>query len=116
MTPRMLVLLIGAGFLCSTAHARVAIFRDHPPVVVPAAPVADRPTGMIAGSLKAMPVEPIPVGSFGEFGQSAGAEIAPVAPSGYQLLELHGDVEAPDAKASALTPTVSVPALRLLAR
>lgn len=107
---RMLTVTLFAGcFLVAAAEARV-VDRARTPrsgvAVEPSAPVADRPTALIRASLEAHPVEPIPIGEFGPFGQSAGDDVAPVAPLAEPvcpLLDLKLDADPGDA-AAPVTP------------
>lgn len=114
MMTRMLVAVVGAGLWIALGADLAAGVAAHKPrrahVVLeaePPAPVADRPSALVRESLARQPIEPIPVGGFGPFGQSAGPDIAPVAPEAppsWDLLDLRNDPDPEDASAPTAPP------------
>lgn len=102
--------LTGAFFVAAAGvHAGVAersTRRVQLLEIEPTAPVADRLPPLIRQSLATNPVEPIPVGEFGPFGQGAHEDTAPVAPLSAPtspLLDLHMDPDPGDVTAPANT-------------
>lgn len=100
-----LIAVLGAGFLVAGAAAVDAGVAERavrkgcaPGQSALATRTADEPAPLVRESLRRQPPEPIPVGTFGPFGQSAreAADTAPVAPPSWNLLDLRMDLEPED--------------------